>query len=166
MKQEIHYDIRFSFPSEHDARGTVLAFIDMYLCTIEEADRLMVRTLGLESHCHRTLKEMGKNCFLYSHSVQLNWPIQMLLGGWPDRKSLRLWMQKVRRDFHICSGKSAGTGESAAELVSRWDTWASEAELTDSLIYMPIEEKSLSLLMEDLHIALAGFGRDDVVIIE
>lgn len=165
MNQEIHYSIHFSFPSEQKARGTVLPFIDMFLHTLEEADRSMAGALGLEIRCLQALKEMGKVQFLYTVSLILNWPVQFLLGDWPEPEMLRTWMNQSRRDLFEIAGRMKV--ESEADLMAaRWDNWAHEAHIADALVYNPINSNKISILLEDLRLSISAIGGKNAVEIQ
>jgi hypothetical protein len=163
MMQEISYGIRFSFPSCEDERDGMLPSVDLFLRSLEEADRLLVGSLGLEMEYRRALKELGETSFYYTVVLKLAWPSQILLGAWPEPSSLREWMESARMDLF---GESENGSEAIGRLVDRWDLGAKEQGLSQALLYTPPSEEKLSPLLDDIARAVNALGGRDSVVLE
>lgn len=167
MTQPISYAVRFSFPSDHSARERILPAVDLYLRALEDADRLAAGVLGLDLDYHRALREMGVSEFRYSVSAAPCLPPQPLLGSRHEGERLRNWITRVRAD--ICAagaaaaagaGESDGAGETA---VRRWDAWAAQEGLADSLAYSPPGAADAAAVINDTARALGELGGPSAV---
>lgn len=175
MTQNIPYTIRFSFPSADTARERMLPAVDLYLRALEDIDRLAAGALGLELDYHRELQEMGGREFCYSVSASLRLPAQTLLGNWPQPEVLRSWINRVREDIRRVSeggdgGEAEGAGEAGAAggggadaAVRRWDAWAKESGLGDSLLYSPPKAADAACISGDMGRALEELGGPSAV---
>ena len=181
MIQNIPYTIRFSFPSADTARERMLPAVDLYLRALEDIDRLAARALGLELDYHRELQEMGGREFCYSISASFHLPAQTLLGSWPEPEVLRSWINRVREDIRRVSeagdgGEAEGAGEvegaeeageagggGADAAVRRWDAWAKEGGLGDSLLYSPPKAADAACISGDMGRALEELGGPSAV---
>jgi hypothetical protein len=162
MTQSISYRIKFSFPEKDDEREPMLPSIDMFLRALEAADRMIAGSLGLEMDYRRALKELGESHFLYSVSLNLRWPSQILLGSWPDPSGLRNWMDLARQDLF----ESAGKGADVRDLSSRWDEWAKIGGLADTFVYTAPPARLLEPVLEDLTGALTALGGSGLVALD
>lgn len=166
MIQNIPYTIRFSFPSADTARERMLPAVDLYLRALEDIDRLAAGALGLELDYHRELQEMGGREFCYSVSASFRLPAQTLLGNWPQPEVLRSWINRVREDIRRVSegggGGEAGGGGADA-VVRRWDAWAKESGLGDSLLYSPPKAANAACISGDMGRALEELGGPSAV---
>lgn len=172
MTQSIPYTIRFSFPSADTARERMLPAVDLYLRALEDIDRLAAGALGLELDYHRELQEMGGREFCYSVSASFRLPAQTLLGNWPQPEVLRSWINRVREDIRrVSEGGEAGEAEGAGEAggggadaaVRRWDAWAKESGLGDSLLYSPPKAADAAGISGDMGRALEELGGPSAV---
>ena len=178
MTQNIPYTIRFSFPSADTARERMLPAVDLYLRALEDIDRLAAGALGLELDYHRELQEMGGREFCYSISASFRLPAQTLLGSWPEPEVLRSWINRVREDIRRVSeagdgGGAEGTGEGgdggeaggggADAAVRRWDAWAKESGLGDSLLYSPPKAADAACISGNMGRALEELGGPSAV---
>ena len=172
MIQNIPYTIRFSFPSADTARERMLPAVDLYLRALEDIDRLAARALGLELDYHRELQEMGGREFCYSVSASFRLPAQTLLGNWPQPEVLRSWINRVREDIRrVSEGGDGGEVEGAREAggggadaaVRRWDAWAKESGLGDSLLYSPPKAANAACISGDMGRALEELGGPSAV---
>ena len=172
MIQNIPYTIRFSFPSADTARERMLPAVDLYLRALEDIDRLAAGALGLELDYHRELQEMGGREFCYSISASFRLPAQTLLGNWPEPEVLRSWINRVREDIRrVSKGGGGGGAEEAGEAggggadaaVSRWDVWAKESGLGDSLLYSPPKAADAACISGDMGRALEELGGPSAV---
>ena len=175
MIQNIPYTIRFSFPSADTARERMLPAVDLYLRALEDIDRLAAGALGLELDYHRELQEMGGREFCYSISASFRLPAQTLLGSRPEPEVLRSWINRVREDIRRVSGAGgggeAGEGEEAEgaggggadAAVRRWDAWAKEGGLGDSLLYSPPKAADAACISGDMGRALGELGGPSAV---
>lgn len=175
MTQNIPYTIRFSFPSADTARERMLPAVDLYLRALEDIDRLAAGALGLELDYHRELQEMGGREFCYSVSASFRLPAQTLLGSWPEPEVLRSWINRVREDIRRVSdggdgGEAEGAGEAGAAggggadaAVRRWDAWAKESGLGDSLLYSPPKAADAACISGDMGRALEELGGPSAV---
>ena len=149
--------------------------MDLYLRALEDADRLAAGALGLELDYHRALREMGESEFRYSVSAALRLPPQPLLGSRPEGQRLRSWITRVRADICAAAGGAAeaagdsdGTGNSAVEAageaaVRRWDGWAAEEGLADSLVYSRPGAAEAAAVISDTARALGELGGPSAV---
>lgn len=181
MIQNIPYTIRFSFPSADTARERMLPAVDLYLRALEDIDRLAAGALGLELDYHRELQEMGGREFCYSISASFHLPAQTLLGSWPEPEVLRSWINRVREDIRrVSKGGGGGEAEGAGEVegaeeagevggggadaaVRRWDAWAKEGGLGDSLLYSPPKAADAACISGDMGRALEELGGPSAV---
>lgn len=172
MIQNIPYTIRFSFPSADTARERMLPAVDLYLRALEDIDRLAARALGLELDYHRELQEMGGREFCYSVSASFRLPAQTLLGNWPQPEVLRSWINRVREDIRrVSEGWDGGEVEGAREAggggadaaVRRWDAWAKESGLGDSLLYSPPKAADATCISGDMGRAMEELGGPSAV---
>ncbi len=164
MTQEISYRVTFSFPEDEAGRESLLQTIDLFLRTLERADRALSGALGLELDYRRSLREMGGAYFCYEVVLSLHWPAQILLGDWPDPEKLRLWMEKVRESLPACAGGPGSKAPGAGEYLQRqWDSWAREAGLSEALMYTPLSSDTALGLLEDLQKALDALGGSGAV---
>ena len=172
MIQNIPYTIRFSFPSADTARERMLPAVDLYLRALEDIDRLAAGALGLELDYHRELQEMGGREFCYSISASFRLPAQTLLGNWPEPEVLRSWINRVREDIRrVSKGGGGGEAEGAGEVegggadaaVSRWDAWAKESGLGESLLYSPPKAADAACISGDMGRALEELGGPSAV---
>ena len=175
MIQNIPYTIRFSFPSADTARERMLPAVDLYLRALEDIDRLAAGALGLELDYHRELQEMGGREFCYSVSASFRLPAQTLLGNWPEPEVLRSWINRVREDIRrVSEGGDGGEAEMAEEAgeaggggadaaVRRWDAWAKEGGLGDSLLYSPPKAADAACISGDMGRALEELGGPSAV---
>ena len=169
MIQNIPYTIRFSFPSADTARERMLPAVDLYLRALEDIDRLAAGALGLELDYHRELQEMGGREFCYSVSASFRLPAQTLLGSRPEPEVLRSWINRVREDIRRVSegegaGEAGGAGGSGADAaVRRWDAWAKEGGLGDSLLYSPPKAADAACISGDMGRALGELGGPSAV---
>lgn len=172
MIQNIPYTIRFSFPSGDTARERMLPAVDLYLRALEDIDRLAAGALGLELDYHRELQEMGGREFCYSISASFRLPAQTLLGNWPEPEVLRSWINRVREDIRrVSKGGGGGGAEEAGEVegggadaaVRRWDVWAKESGLGDSLLYSPPKAADAACISGDMGRALEELGGPSAV---
>ncbi len=163
MTQEISYRVRFTFPEEEASRETMLPGIDLFLRTMERADRTLAGTLGLELEYRRSLREMGIPHFEYEVKLSLHWPSQILLGAWPEPGKLRVWMEKSRRDLFE---KIQYPDDAAEALLTDWDKWARESGLADSLMYTPPAADVPEALLGDLKSALTALGGSGAVMLD
>lgn len=175
MIQNIPYTIRFSFPSADTARERMLPAVDLYLRALEDIDRLAAGALGLELDYHRELQEMGGREFCYSVSASFRLPAQTLLGNWPEPEVLRSWINRVREDIRrVSEGGDGGGAEGAEEAgeaggggadaaVRRWDAWAKEGGLGDSLLYSPPKAADAACISGDMGRALEELGGPSAV---
>ena len=160
MTQNIPYTIRFSFPSADTARERMLPAVDLYLRALEDIDRLAAGALGLELDYHRELQEMGGREFCYSISASFRLPAQTLLGSWPETEVLRSWINRVREDIRRVSEGGDGGADAA---VRRWDAWAKEGGLGDSLLYSPPKAADAAGISGDMGRALEELGGPSAV---
>ena len=160
MNQEISYRIRFTFPQGENEREEMLPAIDLFLRSLEEADRLMVGSLGLEMDYRRALRELGESHFYYNVTLNLGWPRQILLGAWPEPADLREWMDLARRDLFSSAGNA---DDITADIARRWDRWARDRGLAEALVYTAPPAGRLLPLLADLGHAVAALGGGDSV---
>lgn len=160
MTQKISYGIRFTFPDGDDDRDRMLPSIDLFLRAFEEADRLIAGSLGIELDYRRALKEMGESEFYYDVTLKLRWPGQILLGTWPEPSSLRKWMGMARIDLFESADSDSVTVD---DIAGRWDHWARQEGLADSLVYTPPPADRLRPLLDDLGRAVSTLGGGDSV---
>ena len=163
MTQEISYRIRFSFPRMEEERERMLPSVDLFLRALEEVDRLLAGTLGLEVDYRRALKEFGEESFFYSVGLTLRWPRQILLGAWPDPASLRLWMESARNDLLRDSEEGPGRVGENARL---WDARAAEMGLAKALLYTPLAAERLKPFSDDIARAVTALGGRERVVFE
>ena len=168
MTQEMHYGIRFSFPFKDTERERILPAVDLFLRALEEADRLMAGSLGLEVEYHRALKEMGETQFYYTVLLSLHWPRQILLGNWPEPGFLGSWMGRARRDLFTVAraGEAAKAASDTDDMIRCWDRWAKEGGLAEALVYTPPAAGEISPITDDLERAFLELGGGGAVTLE
>ena len=159
MTQELSYRLEFAFSGEREDRDQLLPVIDLFLRSLEEADRTLAGALGLELDYRRSLRDMGASSFRYAVSLVLHWPRQILLGPWPERASLRTWMDGAR----AAALDAAVSGRDADELAASWHDSAVGAGLSESLVYIPPSRSRLEPLLEDLGRAVRELGGREAV---
>lgn len=141
----------------------MLPAIDLFLRSLEEADRLMAGSLGLEMDYRRALKELGESHFFYNVTLNLSWPRQILLGSWPEPANLREWMDQARKDLFSSAGRA---DDITADIARRWDNWAREEGLAEALVYTAPPAGRLLPLLADLGHAVTSLGGGDSVSLE
>ena len=138
----------------------MLPSIHTLLDSLGKADRLMSESLGFEMDYHRSLEDMDTAHFIFTVTLVLRWPNQLLLGPWPDTGKLSSWMNRVREDLFFSSG-GCKTEVEMKRMVDQWDLWAKEAGLTEVFAYVPMQPKLISPLLDDLRqtsYAIGGTG--------